>query len=125
MNELTKEWVGKAEGDFNTALREYRARNAPNYDAACFHSQQCIEKYMKARLQEAEIPFGKTHDLIALIELCIPIEPLWEAFRTSLKILNSYAVDFRYPGESATREEAKEAVSIMQNLREGIQQTVK
>ena len=32
--------------------------------------------------------------------------------------LNRYAVDFRYPGESATREEAKEAVSIMQSLRE-------
>ena len=32
--------------------------------------------------------------------------------------LNRYAVDFRYPGESATREEAKEAVYIMQGLRE-------
>lgn len=120
MNELTKEWVEKAEGDFNTALREYRARKAPNYDAACFHAQQCIEKYMKARLQNAGIPFGKTHDLIALLELCITIEPLWEAFRTSLIILNRYAVDFRYPGESATREEGKEAVSIMRLLRDAM-----
>ncbi|MEK7850923.1 MAG: HEPN domain-containing protein [Deltaproteobacteria bacterium] len=120
MNELTKEWVEKAEGDFNTALREYRARKAPNYDAACFHAQQCIEKHMKARLQNAGIPFGKTHDLIPLLELCIPIEPLWEAFRTSLIILNRYAVDFRYPGESATREEAKEAVSLMQLLRDAM-----
>ncbi|MDO8444555.1 MAG: HEPN domain-containing protein [Deltaproteobacteria bacterium] len=124
MNELTKEWVEKAEGDFNTALREYRARKAPNYDAACFHAQQCIEKYMKARLQHAGIPFGKTHDLIALLELCIPIEPLWEAFRTSLIILNRYAVDFRYPGESATREEAKEAVSIMRSLHESMRKAL-
>lgn len=124
MNELTKEWVEKAEGDFNTALREHRARKAPNYDAACFHAQQCIEKYMKARLQDAGIPFGKTHDLTSILELCIPVEPLWEAFRTSLKIINRYAVDFRYPGESATREEAKEAVSIMLNLREAIRKVL-
>lgn len=124
MNELTKEWVEKAEGDFNTALREYRARKAPNYDAACFHAQQCIEKFMKARLQEAGFPFGKTHDLITILELCIPIEPLWEAFRTSLIILNRYAVDFRYPGESATREEAKEAVSIMRNLRDAMRKVL-
>ena len=49
---------------------------------------------MKARLQEAGAPFGKTHDLIALLELCLPIEPLWEGFRTNFKILNRYAVDF-------------------------------
>ena len=32
-----------------------------------------------------------------------------------LKIINRYAVDFRYPGESATREEAAKAVSIIRN----------
>lgn len=33
MNELTTEWIQKAEGDYNTALRELRARRCPNYDA--------------------------------------------------------------------------------------------
>lgn len=42
-----KEWIKKAEGDFQTALREERARKQPNYDAACFHAQQSIEKYLK------------------------------------------------------------------------------
>ena len=37
MNPLTLEWVEKAEGDFITAGREYRARKTPNYDAVCFH----------------------------------------------------------------------------------------
>ncbi|MEG3864862.1 MULTISPECIES: HEPN domain-containing protein [unclassified Microcoleus] len=46
MNPLTVEWVDKAEGDFTTALRELRARKSPNYDAACFHAQQCVEKYL-------------------------------------------------------------------------------
>jgi len=63
MNPLTREWVSKAEGDFATAERELRARKQPNLDAACFHAQQCAEKYLKAFLQEKGIPFGKTHNL--------------------------------------------------------------
>ena len=62
MKPLTREWIEKAEGDFATVRREVQARKDPNYDAACFHAQQCIEKYLKARLQEAEVPFGRTHD---------------------------------------------------------------
>lgn len=44
MNDLTIEWIAKAEGDFASAGREYRARRNPNYDAACFHAQQVAEK---------------------------------------------------------------------------------
>ena len=62
MNPLTLEWVQKAEGDFTTAVRELRARKNPNYDAACFHAQQCAEKYLKAVLQERAIVFGKSHN---------------------------------------------------------------
>jgi HEPN domain-containing protein len=50
MTPLTREWIDKAEGDFATARREIRVRQAPNYDAVCFHAQQCVEKYLKARL---------------------------------------------------------------------------
>jgi HEPN domain-containing protein len=58
MKPLTLEWVAKAENDFATALRESRVRKNPNYDAVCFHAQQCAEKYLKARLQEAGIAFS-------------------------------------------------------------------
>lgn len=63
MKPLTHEWINKAEGDFAAASREIRVRKSPNYDAVCFHAQQCAKKYLKALLQEAEIPFGKTHHL--------------------------------------------------------------
>jgi HEPN domain-containing protein len=66
MTPLTREWIDKAEGDFATARREIRVRQAPNYDAVCFHAQQCIEKYLKARLQEADLSIGRTRDLAAL-----------------------------------------------------------
>ena len=48
MKPITGEWVDKAEGDFVTAQRELNALDHPNYDAVCFHSQQCAEKYLKA-----------------------------------------------------------------------------
>ena len=43
--------------------RESRVRKSPNYDGVCFHAQQCIEKYLKAKLVEADIDFPKTHNL--------------------------------------------------------------
>jgi len=109
MKNLTREWVQKAEGDAHTAGREYRARIHHNPDALCFHAQQCAEKYFKAWLSEHGIRFGKTHDLEELLALCLPIRPNWELLRDALVLLNQYAVEFRYPGECATRAESREA----------------
>jgi HEPN domain-containing protein len=100
MKPLTHDWIEKAEGDFNTASRELRACKFPNYDASCFHAQQCAEKYLKAVLQEAEIPFGKTHHLIALLELILGIISSFEILRPQLQSLNTYSVSIRYPGEA-------------------------
>ncbi|MFH1969354.1 MAG: HEPN domain-containing protein [Verrucomicrobiota bacterium] len=124
MKPSTREWVDKAEADLATAGRELRARRRPNFDAACFHAQQCAEKYLKARLVEADISFPKTHDLEALLDLILPREPLWEAFRPKLNDLASFAITFRYPGESATREMAKTAVSACQSIRRQIKQNL-
>ncbi len=117
MNPLTIEWLNKAEGDFATAGRELRARNLPNYDAACFHAQQCAEKYLKARLQEERIPFGKTHNLIVLLYLILPVEPSWQTMRPQLLALNAFAVSFRYPGASADKKIARQALIFCQEVR--------
>jgi len=52
MKPETREWINKAEGDLGTARREMKVTLEPNFDAACFHAQQCAEKYLKARLIE-------------------------------------------------------------------------
>ena len=79
MKPLSGEWVAKAEGDFASAQRELKARKSPNFDAACFHAQQCAEKYLKARLQEAGSPFGRSHHLTVLLDMALHLEPMWEA----------------------------------------------
>ena len=117
MKPLTREWIDKAEGDFATALREIRVRKSPNYDAVCFHAQQCAEKYLKAMLQEAEVPFGKTHHLIALLELVLGLEQSWELLRPQLQSLNTYSVSVRYPGETSDKAMAQEALRLAKVIR--------
>ena len=117
----TSEWLEKAEGDYTTAQREYRARKAPNFDAACFHAQQCAEKYLKGYLQELGIPFQKTHDLVRLLEL-VPAAPGLKSLKDIMAILSSYAVEFRYPGEGASREVAKEAIAYCRTIRAEIRE---
>ena len=102
MSPLTQEWVDKAEEDFFVARREYRARKNPSFNAACFRAQQCVEKYLKARLQEAGIAFAKTHSLPLLLNLVSGVEPLWVSLRSHLDRLNVYAIAFRYPGPKPT-----------------------
>ena len=109
MKPLTAEWVQKADGDFAIVLRETRARKNPSYDGACFHAQQCAEKYLKARLCQAGVDFGRTHDLVALLDQTTEVEPALELFREDLAYLSAFAVEFRYPGESADREMALDA----------------
>ena len=124
MQPLTAEWVDKAEGDFVTLLREVRARKQPNYDSACFHAQQCAEKYLKARLQEGSIPFGKTHDLPVLLHLLSSIEPSWIALQPELRLLNLYSVAFRYPGDSADKSMARDALRACGAVRDAARRSL-
>ena len=105
MNPLTLEWVQKAEVDFESAQLLSRSANAL-HDAVCFHAQQCIEKYLKAWLQEAGIRIPRTHDLEDLLLLIVPSEPSWNAWQPDFLVLTSHAVESRYPGKSASFADA-------------------
>ncbi len=107
---LTSEWIAKAEADWRIANREIHVRRGASYDAICFHCQQCIEKYLKAFLQEHEHSIPKIHDLNQLLEYCLPYDGTLELHRDLLKDLTRYAIAFRYPGESATKEDARTAL---------------
>lgn len=111
MNEVVREWIDKAEGDFRTACREFEA-DPPNYDAVCYHAQQCIEKYMKALLiEKGQLP-PRIHDLVVLGNLLKATVPAWDWPIEELRLLSRAAVVYRYPGESAEAEEAEIALQI-------------
>jgi HEPN domain-containing protein len=117
MKEATNEWIVKAEGDILTARRELTVQEDPNYDAVCFHAQQCAEKYLKACLMEAGCYFPKTHDLGSLLDLVLKFEPDWAFFRDEINKLTSIGVEVKYPGISADRQEAEEAVKTAEQFR--------
>ncbi len=117
MKPLTAEWIDKAESDFAVMTRESRVRKHPAFDVVCFHAQQCIEKYLKARLCEADFEAGRLHDLVALLDRVLACEPLWEVFRADCAYLSDFAVAYRYPGESSSREQARDAVKRCRRIR--------
>ena len=118
MSEVLAEWVSKAEGDYDTAQRELKVRRKPNYDAVCFHAQQSAEKYLKAFLVSREIEPPRIHNLIELLKLCSNQDGSFELIHPVLDSLMTYAVDIRYPGDISTKEEARDAVNAMKQVRE-------
>jgi HEPN domain-containing protein len=88
-----------AEKDYQAALILAHA-DEPQPDAAGFHLQQAVEKYLKAWLALKGIDYPRTHDLNPLLGLLEDqdenIGPFW-----TLLELNPFAVQFRYelPGE--------------------------
>jgi HEPN domain-containing protein len=61
---------------------------------SCFHSQQCVEKCLKAILEFQGIIPPKTHDLIRLYGMCdIP----FDVEEDMLAHLNEIYIDSRYP----------------------------
>ena len=121
MNPLTLEWIQKAEGDYTIMHQNYYSSN-PIHDAICFHAQQCVEKYLKAWLQEANIPFTRTHDLERLLSLIIPTLPDWEAWQADFSTISEHTVDFRYPGKAATAADVQDAIRTCVRVRRAVRE---
>lgn len=116
MNLLTHEWIVKAEADLTTARREFRARKNPNYDAVCFHSQQAAEKFLKAVLQEKGYLIPRLHSLLELVAMILKFDSDYSFIIADLQIMEGYAVQFRYPGQTAEKEDARSALKAAENV---------
>jgi HEPN domain-containing protein len=109
-NELAMEFLRKAEHDLGSARLLLTGDNL--FDSVCFHCQQLAEKSIKAVLTHKSIRFKKIHDLDVLLSLLD--DPEFNSVRSYALILNSYAVDARYPGDyvEPVQEEAEEALRM-------------
>lgn len=114
---MTREWVLKAESDYDVVSLLLRSRKPSRHDPLCFHAQQCAEKYLKARLTEAGIAFTKTHDLPTLLALAVPAEPRWSGFDAAFAVLTDHSVLPRYPGTSTTASDTRAAVKACRRFR--------
>lgn len=124
MNPLTLEWIQRAEEDYNTVKWLHQSPN-PLHNSICFHAQQCIEKYLKAWLQAANIPVPSTHNLEELLALIVPTLPAWHFRQPDSKIITAYAVESRYPGDSATTDNTQHAMHICDEVRQAVRTQLK
>lgn len=116
--EYAQEWRRKAEADraaAKWALREARRRK-DQAEIACFHAEQCAEKYLKALLAQNRESVPRTHDLWGLAKKLERFGFPASSLETQLRRLNLYAVEIRYPGASATLAEAAGAVESMERV---------
>ena len=103
------EWIEKAEGDFAVAAYIVKGRDRSMAPAVCFHSQQAVEKYLKAILVFRGIAFPKSHEIGKLLALMAAADrPVLS--QSAQDRLTDYATVFRYPGqyEPITLTEAAE-----------------
>ena len=124
MNPLTLEWIQTAESDYASVQHLHQGQRSM-YDIVCFLSQQCMEKYLKAWLQENNVPFTKTHDLERLLGLIVPSIPDWHVWRTDFSAFPEDAIDFLYPGKYATAKEALQAIHTCTEVRRAIRSELK
>ena len=111
-------WFAKADADLEMARRALRP-DRPFPDMACFHAQQCAEKYLKGFLVAHDVPFRLVHDLGYLISLCSGLEPAFEGLRPAGRLLNAYIATSRYPSELTQEpdvEAARQAIDLAQQI---------
>lgn len=76
-----------------------------------------MEKYLKARLVQANHSPPKIHDLPYLLKQVTELEPLWATMSARIAALSDFAVTTRYPGCDADKETANEAFETCRRFR--------
>lgn len=124
MNPLTLEWIQRAEDEFSVAKMIWQGKN-PIYRIICFYAQQCVEKYLKAWLQELNVPFTRKHNLKELLNMIVPFIPSCSSWEADLSNLSKHVVDTHYPSDSATANDAEHAMQTCEMVRQAVRAQLK
>jgi len=114
--EVVKEWIEKAEEDFEFASSALELGNY--YPQICFHFQQAAEKYLKAFIIAHALEFRPVHNLIELLETCKKKETSIEEIEEACRYLNPFYIDTRYPVHWPTRYDKETAIKAKDSASE-------
>jgi HEPN domain-containing protein len=95
MKESAAEWLRAAQEDL--AVIESIINNLIATGAASFHAQQCVEKSLKAILEQVGGDVPRVHDLETLFGKTREILPI-EYEESTVDALNTLYIGSRYPG---------------------------
>lgn len=91
---LFQRWLGKAAEDLVVARLVLHEEHTAH---ACFLSQQCIEKSLKAYLVAKTGDHPRVHKLVDLLDKCIAMESGFAQFLNDCTRVDQYYIPTRYP----------------------------
>jgi HEPN domain-containing protein len=125
MKRVTEEWLKAAKDDL---LVIERIGTEPLLThMVAFHAQQCIEKSVKAVLEEHEVGTVRVHNLDRLIELSSDYLSL-DIDIVTIEKLDKLYIDSRYPGDLGLLPDGKPTTKDSEEFSElakGVYETVK
>jgi len=122
MKKATKAWMDFAHRDLEAAKLLVDSEYVSN--VVLFHAQQCVEKCLKALLEENGVPVPHIHSVVKLYSLVteeagISLTP----HEDELDLVDAVYIDTRYPSGLGllpsgfpTKEDAKEILGIAEKL---------
>jgi len=117
VHELAKGWMRYSKSDLSTARHMFEDVYPKETEIVCYHSQQTAEKALKGYLVLQGVEPPRTHDLIALCNLCMTHESSFSEILDICSKLTPYGVAVRYPNELAVDEiTAKMAIKMAHSI---------
>ena len=107
MNELPSivdEWLLIAYDDLDSAQFLFMHKHPRPLEIICYHSQQSVEKSLKAFLVFRGVEAPKIHDCGKLCGMCIDEDSAFEQFHHDCIELALYATNTRYPSRMELEE---------------------
>ncbi len=120
MKPVTQEWVDKAEGDWASAGPRLAAQTDRPTMTGLFPFPTMRGEVSESQASRSNDRVSEDACLEDLLDLILPIEPAWQVLRPAMKNLSAYAVSYRYPGLTATRTDARNALRFCQTARETV-----
>jgi HEPN domain-containing protein len=119
--EEIRQWFDIAQKDFDTAEHSFKTMYPIPIETICFLCQQSAEKDLKGYLVINNIIPPKTHDLTALLALCLGIDASFSAIEKQCKRLTMFGVIPRYPNElQVTSGDAKTMIQYAKEVKDFI-----
>lgn len=127
MRKSTENWIKDAEDELSSALILFEHEK---FKGVCYHSQQCVEKALKALIIEKGNKPEKTHDIVELLNKVEQIGWKVELPIDDAVFLNSIYKG-RYPTEEGllphgepTKSDAEKAVKAAEGFMKGVRRVL-
>jgi HEPN domain-containing protein len=121
IRKIAGDWLYKADLDIRSA-EALLSRDQPLLYPSCFHSQQAVEKYLKAYLTWRQVEFPKTHSIREILNLVKTVDEELAVKLQPAAALTPYGVEVRHPGDipEPTHGEAEQARALARCVQEAI-----